>query len=93
MIWGLGQISATARSRNISARLRNLNRSFYGLGFPNFRIAPMQEMAYLNNQKELRGATHIIGMLLSTSRMHSVWSKKHRGRLTKSQKQQILKEY
>ena len=42
----------------------------------------MQELAYLNNQKELRGATHI-GMLLSTSRMHSAWSKKRRGQSTK----------
>ena len=42
----------------------------------------MGELAYLDNQKELRGATHI-GMLLSTSRMHSAWSKKRRGQLTK----------
>ena len=42
----------------------------------------MREIAYLENQKDLRGATHI-GMLLYTSRMHSAWSKKRRGQLTK----------
>ena len=42
----------------------------------------MRELAYLDNQKELRGATHI-GMLLSTSRMDSAWSKKCRGQFTK----------
>ncbi len=50
----------------------------------------MGESAYLDNQKELQGATHI-GMLLSTSRMHSAWSKKRRGQLTKPKTQMSRK--
>jgi hypothetical protein len=53
-----------------------------GCGVPVCVVDMCVKFSYLENQISLRGATHI-GVLLYTSRMHSAWSKKCRGRSTK----------